>query len=74
MEMDNKGIKVAWVDQIGRYWVDQVDRYWETNGRKRGQLVAALPMPAKQVEVENFTLDRDFTYDSIKNSLQSSTT
>ena len=32
MEMDNKGIKVAWVDQIGRYWVDQVDRYWETNG------------------------------------------
>ena len=32
MEMDNKGNKVAWVDQIGRYWVDQVDRYWETNG------------------------------------------
>ena len=77
LEMDKKGHKVDWIDH---YWVDQVDqvdqvgRYWETNGRKRGQLVAALPMPAKQVEVENFTLGTDFTSDSTKNSLQSSTT
>ena len=64
MEMHNKGNKV---DRV-----DQVDRYWETNGRERGQLVAALP--AKQVEVENFTLDTDFTSYSTKDFMQHSTT